>query len=418
MATPNKKSSLYFDVPNVTNPDMSKLATPKPDMYTISYDPNSKKWNSKLEQLQKKKNATTNDKNTLQWADKQSSIYTTKTTNKNGKITEEGNLGDHTLKNITIDVIMKKLHKTLNLQTADETVNSTFKKTMNQYNRFKVPLPNSMLSAAYPHVFFVKPNCHIYNKKNELTKGLSANAMFSNALTSVTNKKMLDELCCDNGSNTFMLSLSNAARSFTPQDEFINDGEYGRGYTGYKISYGQSNVESRTSGKFNVEFLDDRNLHIYQTNKLWMEYISSVFRGNIMPRMYDIKHKILDYVGAVYYILTAEDNETIIFWTKYYGVFPTTSPASQFTWGGNTKIYGDVATRYDVTYKFSMKIDYDPHIFAEFNYNANINPTSAVYEPTYDAQLGHAGTTWVKTPFIEEINDSTDGIYYKLRFAK
>ena len=111
-------------------------------------------------------------------------------------------------------------------------------------------------------------------------------------------------------------------------DEYINTDTYGKTYTGYKVTYGKHDVESKTAGTIDINFNDDAGFHIYQLIRLWVKYISGVYRGEFSPRNDDVFNKVLDYTGAIYYIITAEDGETILFWSKYYGVFPSTIPAS------------------------------------------------------------------------------------------
>ena len=148
-------------------------------------------------------------------------------------------------------------------------------------------------------------------------------------------------------------------------------------------------------------------------HKLWTEYISGVYRGEFQPTSDCIANKILDYVGAVYYILTAEDNETIIFWCKYYGVFPTEAPVSHLTWGGGNTVSNQTL---DISYRYSFKEHMNPYSLLEFNYNARIR-NDYKYVPIYDPNLGHAGRTWVGVPFIEAVKDpNTNRLVYKLRF--
>ena len=335
-------------------------------------------------------------------------------------------LDDHTMGSgdnaKSIDYIVDKLNKTLNLENSTDTVDANYKKMASMYNRFKVPMPNSMLQKGFAHVFFVKPSCHIFtsttgNTEKSLVSGVSGNNLFRYAMQSGAGRAMLKELSEGFGSDDFLLSLSNAAISFSPQDEYISDDTYGRGYTGYKIAFGKHNVESKTAGSFDVEFQDDRDMHIYQLHKLWEEYISCVYRGEFVPTMSNIQNKILDYAGSLYYIITAEDGETVLFWSKYYGVFPTTAPTTHLSWASGNALNGE-STRFSVTYKFSFKTDFDPFVIGEFNKNSGISGgTKLTSVPVYDKKLGHAGTTWVGVPFIEAVSsESGEVFHYKLRF--
>lgn len=310
-----------------------------------------------------------------------------------------------------------KLHKTLNIYDSPaHSANWQWDKSTEYYNRFKVQTLDDMLAKGFGHVIFVKPNCNILSSSSKLAagSGLSNNQMFQYALKNTPS--LLKELCQLSG-HTFMLSLSNKVTGFNVNEEYLADGTYGKTYTGHQIAYGKNNIESQTASQLSMDFQDDKFLHIYQLHKLWIEYISGCYRGTIIPTTNTILNKILDYAGAVYYILTAEDGETIIYWEKYYGVFPSNISTDSLSWNRETPVS---TPKFSVTYKYSFKKTFDPTIFAEFNHNANIQSTEKLrYSPVFDKQLRHTGSSWVGVPYIEleTDNGSNSNPYtYKLRF--
>jgi len=318
----------------------------------------------------------------------------------------------------TLLEIVEKMNDTLFIPNTTDSIKQPFIQTVDYYNRFKVANPNLSLQKGFPHVFFVRPNCNLISNMvsgvSSLRDELKSNELFSYSWNSTP--KLVKELVKENGqTHDFMMSLSNAAASFSLSEEYINTDTYGKTYTGHKVAYGKHNIESKTAGEFTVTYTDDRNLHIYQLHRLWVEYISGVYRGSIEPLGNNIINKILDYVGACYYILTAEDGETIIFWSKYYGVFPTNIPSTQYSWGAGNTINNP---QVDINYRYSFKEDFNPYTILEFNYNSRVTP-NIKYIPTYDRRLDHVGATWVGAPFIELVEDKSTGIYeYKLRFKE
>lgn len=304
--------------------------------------------------------------------------------------------------------IIKKLHKSLGIYEA--TPQAVFTKYTQSYNRFKIQTTDDVFQKGFGHVFFVRPDLNILEKNSKgttvLSGDLSADSVFHHAWKNSPN--MVKQLIHGNGmSHDFMLSLSNKAGSFSLSDEFIETNTYGNTFGGWKIAYGRNNVESKTAGDFSISYTDDRNLHIYQLHKLWVDYIAGCYHGSIHPKNSYIKNHILDYATAVYYIITAEDGETIVFWSKYYGVFPSTIPSTQFAYSEGTMVG---SPKFDIKYNYSFKKDYDPVSLIEFNYNARITGSSSpVYIPTFDPNLGHIGETWVGTPFIELVTKSSGG---------
>lgn len=320
----------------------------------------------------------------------------------------------------TIDEIVRKMNKTVHLENMDKFsdpgVQSTFKQSVAFYNRFKVANPNAPLQKGFAHVFFVRPDCNLIDETGKkLIEDLTEHELFKYAWNHTP--ELLQELVQKNGkqNHDFMFSISNASASFSPNDEYINTDSYGKTFTGYRIAYGKNNTESKTAGTFNITFRDDRNLHIYQLHRLWVEYINGVYRGQLAPKKKYIFDKILDYATSCYYIVTAEDGETIIFWTKYYGVFPTTIPVGQYSWAEGNIIN---QTSLDISYQYSFKEDFNPYSLTELNYNSRISSSGINYIPVFDKNLGHVGRTWVGAPFIELIESKgTNNPYmFKLRF--
>lgn len=312
------------------------------------------------------------------------------------------------------------IKKAINLDyTGRETL---FKKYVQNYNKYKVANPNDALSRSFAHVFFVRPDCNVLTRSGgggyELPSQLQKKSMWYYAYKH--SPELLHELCQDSGfDNDFMFLLSNSAKSFQISDEYIKTDEYGKGLTGYKIPYGMHDVESKTSDTFSITYEDDRDLHIYQLHKLWIDYISGVYRGKYYPRddylTLKTYEKTIDYSSACYYILTAEDGETIIFWSKYYGVFPTNASSNTFSWSKGTLLS---TPDLDITYKYAWKEDFDPLTLVEFNGHSSF-PSGGRYTYTnsYQSSILGTGNTWGGSPFIETFNGNGEIPYtFKLRF--
>jgi hypothetical protein len=321
---------------------------------------------------------------------------------------------DYSLSGENFSTVRAKLARSLNFMETG-SAQSTFDKYVKYYNRFKLPTLSDAFQKGFAHVFFIRPDCNILDDDGKsLNSAFEADPEFFYSWKN--NKNLVKQLSLDNGqSHDFMLSLSNKAASFSLSDEYINAETYGKSFKGWQIAYGRNNVESKTAGDFSITYNDDRTLHIYQLHRLWVDYISEVYQGRKAPKTYNIKNKILDYASACYYLITAEDGETIIFWTKYYGVFPTTIPSNQYGWASGNIIE---KPQVEIKYQYSFKEDMNPEALVEFNINAGVKG-NMTYVPTYDSKLGHVGTTWVGAPYIELVTDNTDPecpYTFKLRF--
>lgn len=326
--------------------------------------------------------------------------------------------------------MMDIIHKELYLPTTG------YKEQLNtlgsRYNRFKLPNVDMEIKKGYAHVFFVRPQCHLVEDNgNKLLPSVEAEGAFADIFDQnpILVNEISDNPCggCTQASD-FMYILSNYVKSFSLNDEELHSDTYGKTYTGYKISYGKTNIESKSAGSFSVTFSDDRTLSIYKIHRMWTDYINDVYRGRLDPMIDNIANKVLDYVGAVYYILTADDNETILFWSKYYGVYPTTIPSSQYSWNAGSFVNPESIT---IQYNYSWKEDYNTTAMLEFNANAKIgesfatNAYSLKYDPLFKDSIYYLGPTIVGTPYIERVLPSsvdsgalpyTEKFVYKLRF--
>lgn len=313
-------------------------------------------------------------------------------------------------KNIGSD--MSTLRRSLNLDVNSRQ--SLYSKYNTRYNKFKLTYGDDVLAKSFAHVFFIRPDCNIFKSAHELNPDVSNLSEFYYASKHCPD--MLRQLTQKFGGygHEFMLYPSNKVRSFQIADEYIVSDTYGQGLTGYKIPYGKHNVESKTAGKFSINYIDDRDLHLYNMHKLWIDYISYVYRGKLKPLDEYNTNKILDYPTCVYYILCAEDGETVIFWSKYWGVFPLEAPSSSFSYTAENP-GGIRMPELSIEYQYAWKEDFNPLSLVEFNEHS---PNQLDYINNYQASKIGSGYTWGGVPFIETFNSNSLEVPYtfKLRF--
>lgn len=323
----------------------------------------------------------------------------------------KGGLGDLT-----------KIYKDYNMNT--RTIYANTKNNIERYNRFKLAYPDDILSRGYMHIFMTRPDLNYfsgstYNIRSEMSNDPFLTYMRRKNLSLV---KQLVELNGDN--HQFMMMLSNKAKGFSLTDDGINHDTYGKSRNGYSVAYGRRR-DSELGGSLNITYKDNRDFDILNLHKLWVDYIINVFSGKWTPKKKYIQNKIIDYATAIYVIVTAEDFETVLFWTKYYGVFPVSLPFSAISWDGDRSTVS--APDLQITYAYSWKEDLNPVALSELNMNCFKRgiPKSAKYVPTYSKTLAAVDNTWVGPPFIEIVkypNDRLDltngaGVAIKLRFS-
>lgn len=303
-----------------------------------------------------------------------------------------------------------KRNSNIYIEGDENIINSFFTK----FNRFNISYPDLTLDKTFAYVFITRPDLNILadtSKKSPLHSQVQNDptCYYINNTRPEILQSLTKNLSSMHDFNTF---LCNHASSFEVSDEFIKTGEMGETFTGYKIAFGKNNIESKTAGSFSIQYTDDRELNIYKMHKLWIDYISKVYRGEWKPKQEYRANKVLDYATSVYYILCGADGETILFWSKYYGVFPTNTPSSTLSWSKGSSLKNP---EYGITYQYSFKEDFNPLSLAEFNINCKDG--GFVYKNIYEPVLASTGRTFSGSPFIDTVNVGGD-YKYKLRFRK
>ena len=307
------------------------------------------------------------------------------------------------------------IRNNLNISFGSKTLLDVRKNMENKFNRFKIGYPDIQLSKSFAHIFFTRPDLNIFDSQGSgnytLKPTLHKDPVYyylnknnSNLLLSLTSMFSTE--------HDFNPYLSNSAQSFSLSDEYIKTVETGDTFTGYKVKYGRSNVESQSANTFDINYTDTDDLSIYKLHKAWIEYIHKVHRGEFTCDHKYIQDRVLDYACSVYYILCGPDGETIIFWSKYTGVFPTNAPASAFSWSKGNQLK---MPEFTINYEYSWKEDFNPLSLAEFNLNSK-SQKQYKYISSYEYELATTGKTFTGAPFVESTM-GVDGEYiFKLRF--
>lgn len=336
----------------------------------------------------------------------------------NRSVTANGNIVPDTY--VTDYEFIRKNLKTIknNLNIVDaKNANTAENNLFTKFNRYLIANPNIEFSKSFSHVFFTRPDLNLFkeNNPNVLLDNVENDAAFYylNKNSPMVLKSLTKNFSSKHYLNPF---LSNVAKSFSLSDEYVDSGEYGETYSGWKVKYGKNNIKSKTAGNFDISYNDDKDYNIYKIHKAWVDYISNVWRGKFRASQENIHGRILDYACSVYYFVCGPDGETILLWSKYTGVFPTTIPSAASSW-----THGNVPSNvnFSINYEYSWKTDFDPITIAEFNRCTDVSGKHDFkYLKTYDNVLNSTGPTFTNAPFVETVVDKSGVLTYKLRFRK
>lgn len=137
---------------------------------------------------------------------------------------------------------------------------------------------------------------------------------------------------------------------------------------GTSYEYLKDGEASDENPTFSLEFIDSKNLEIFQFFKAYQEYHTLRKSGSVTPPTLDYyRYKRLHNTMGVYKFLVAEDMETLVYWAYMYGVYPTSYPRDAFS----EPTFSD-GLQFPVSFKAAFVEDMDPRILASFNRLMNI----------------------------------------------
>ncbi len=275
------------------------------------------------------------------------------------------------------------------------------------YNRFKVPDTNLAHNRSTTHVFFSRPDLNILHGMQVAQQCLNHTEAALVWRRYPELFKLLVDAKRTGDHDNFNMLLSNQCTSFDIRDEDLNTVDAGKSWGEYSIPYGDS-YTGRTSGEFSCNFTETSDYSVINLIKLWITYIDNVGRGAWSPSYMLVNEsginrshvftKTLDYAASAYVFKCGPHGEDVLYWTKYYGVYPINTGASALSWDADSPIGN--TPKLNIRFKYAWKKDMSPISLLEFNNLAKITDVP-VSENSFNVELGHSARPYVGTPFIE-----------------
>lgn len=293
--------------------------------------------------------------------------------------------------------------------------------TLTTYNRTKIPIADLEFRKGFRHIFITRPECYIMAHNPNTTSSsdmciLSEQAEYDTDFASCYSRmphilKLLSPIYVSgafsqNGipSNWNYLMSNRALGISSPvQSSMTVSEDIPKSIEGYTVTPA-SHVESRQGSTIDIKFRDTKNLEVYEMNRMWMLYMHKRKRGEFAPPYNSYQYRngflragrdglpvynkkmeglsqpyaltchpydrALEYCATIYDIVTNESMTKILYWCKYYGVYPTSASVDGLTNDLNGPITNEMTTT--VTFKYQYKLENDNRSLVEFNYNAGI----------------------------------------------
>ena len=252
-------------------------------------------------------------------------------------------------------------------------------KHLTHINRFRLPTGNSGLSTK-SFIFVTRPDLNLYHESdNGSVNGWAMNPDLKRLpcfkyiarmrgtpeAPGIGSKIMASlEYWGTNGASPWLAVFTNQANGYSVIDRELDTTEMGETFHGNKIIYAEPTFKHKIGGTVQIPFTERRDLTLYYTLRMWVEYIQAVSVGFCSPRIEHKQNYELDYAVSLFYITTDETMENILYWEKLTGLIPLTVPDSFFEWSeGN----GAREMKYSINFAYSFRTVMDEMHLAEIN---------------------------------------------------
>lgn len=278
---------------------------------------------------------------------------------------------------------------------------------MNSYNRTKLPIADIEFRKAFRHIFITRPECYLmaigdtpsiqvlndedmsacWSRYPHVIRALSP--VYVEPSPSIPKYANWNWLLCNRvqglttGSNTLNL-VDSVTKSIH----------------GATVTPGK-NLTTLNGASLELSFRDTRYFDVYEMLRIWMMYIHKRRMGSFFPSYngyhlqndfvasaggnnklpvgtqnyhgYNYLHpydRALDYCASLYDIVTDETGSKILYWCKYYGIYPVNVANGALSNDGNAALTGEA--KITATFQYQYKRENIFKNLVEFNFNAGI----------------------------------------------
>lgn len=268
------------------------------------------------------------------------------------------------------------------------------------YNRTKIPIADIEHRKAFRHIFITRPECYLMaNGDVPSIQVLNDDDMatcwqrFPHVIRALSPVYVTASDVLPKYANWNWL-LSNRVQGLTTGSNTINlVDSVAKTVRGATVTMGK-NLATNLGGTLDLHFNDTKYMDVYEMLRIWMLYIHKRRTGSFFPSFngyqqsngfysagtmayhsngMSIMHpydRALDYCASIYDIVTDETGTKILYWCKYYGVFPVNVSNSMLANDNNMPLTSEA--KISATFQYQYKQENIFKNLVEFNFNAGI----------------------------------------------
>lgn len=294
------------------------------------------------------------------------------------------------------------------------------KTLFNAYNRTKLPVADVAWRKGFRHIFITRPECYVWaggKPGGEICNQALNDEDFQSAYSRMPHIIRLlapyyisgSYPKSDKVSSNWNFLLTNTVQGLSSSDITLGISEnITKSIEGYTVTPGAF-LEGRQGSSIDLSFKDTNNLEVFEFLRLWQLYIYKRKKGIFAPPfngyqlnnafytvnvsagmtesqyyMFHPYDRALEYCASLYDIVTNESGTKILYWCKYYGIYPTkVAPTLN---NENNQAITDMSV--SASFKYHYKLENSNKTLMEFNHDAGL--------------VDHAGNVVFKTPTNSE----------------
>lgn len=279
------------------------------------------------------------------------------------------------------------------------------------YNRTKIPIADSEWRKGFRHVFITRPECYIMSTKGSQLV-LSEQCEYDREFASLYHQcphvlKMLSPYYITGDKDNFNYLLSNRAMGLSVNGTTLSHDEtIQKSIEGYTVQPARL-MTSNQGSTIDITFRDTKNLDVFNCLRAWMLYNYKTYKGILAPSYNGYKYtnsynlnngkvqnisdnktwqymmhpydRALDYCATIFDIVTNESGTKILYWCKYFGVYPISINPSGLSNQNNGPLTQEMTL--SAQFKYQRKMEMNENTFVEFNFNAGlVTPTGELVD--------------------------------------
>jgi len=267
---------------------------------------------------------------------------------------------------------------------------------MNAYNRVMYDIHSGY---EFSYVFITRPDLNLFDEdRNKLSKTLYSAGEMGNLTNSADLRYLVEDnmelarfldssvMTSNTRNPSFILPMQNLLKEMSSTDVEFSVKSSPANKQGISIDYPTNYMESLAGIPMTLTFQMDRYDTIMKLVHIWTMYMTLIQKGYIRPRMEAIMKNKFESSVAIYQFVTAEDGETIKYWSKAVGAYPQGVPYSDRSHKIKRKIADqDISIPFYAPFFVAMR----PSILADFNKVAGHTYTMSDPSPWNGLPISH-----------------------------